>query len=546
MTRRSESSFTHRSTLTAAWLIALTGLSSAGCTAPTEAGRSDGSVPVDQGEAPDTPSKPTPLAIAWTTCSIPNGDEPIAAECATVDAPVRRGTAGGGTTPVAVYRLRSTKQPAVAQLWMLNGGPGAAGFTLAPLGRQILDVLDRVDVYLVDHRGTGASALLVCPQAEKSATSMGEYMRLCSREVRRLMGDRIDGFSTTEVAHDVRELIDATATTEQKVFVYGGSYGSYLAHRLLQIEAVRVDGIITDGNCIGTLCSFDTPQAFRVDEAVKHVLDVCRETPSCTARLGDDPWAFATETIHRLAAGHCAGSTLAARAPADWAAALGTYWPAGLAPTLYRLHRCSPDDATILDTLDSKLTSLREGRLVSRLPPFGPAPHPTAESAISGPLMYHVAASEMIPKPAPTASVLSERAETLTFKADPRALDVSHFDAWEGYPSDSYVGGWAKRDVPWLMMQGTFDFQTEYSLAERALARVENPSLQLVRVEGGGHGVVFASECSRGILQAFLANPRAKVDASCMTSVKRAALDLDASYTHYFFGVTDAWGDPLD
>ena len=487
-----------------------------------------------------------PFAIAWGSCTIPTygSGAGIEAECATVDAPARRGVDGSGTTPVAVYRLASKTQPARAQLWLLTGGPGAAGFGLAPAAVRATSRFQGVDVYLLDHRGTGASALLECPEAQATATSMSEYMRACSREVRRVMGDAIDGFSTTEVAHDIRELIDSTAHADQKVFVYGVSYGSYLVHRLVQLPATRIDGVITDGNCIGELCSFDTPQAFRVDEAVKHVMDVCRDTPECRARLGADPWSFTRTTLDMLARGHCSGSALTLLATADWAAALGVHWPAGIAPTLHRLRRCSAADIAVLDTLAGKLVEIRGGGFASTAAPFGPTPRPTRESEVSGPLMYHVAASEMIPRPAPSPTVLAERGATFAFKADPHAFDVTYFDHWEGYPRDAYAGTWAKRDLPWLMLQGTFDFQTEYSLAERARDHLPNPSLQLVRVDGGGHGVAFSSECSLEMLDAFIVAPRAKVDTTCLASVRRASLVIEPSYTEHFFGTADAWDDP--
>jgi pimeloyl-ACP methyl ester carboxylesterase len=496
-------------------------------------------------ETPVAPAPGPPFTISWGSCTIPGGrgGPPIEAECATVDAPARRGVEGSGTTPVAVYRLKSKKQPASAQMWMLNGGPGGAGFSLAPYGKMMTTLPQGVDVYLVDHRGTGASSFLECPRAMATAGSLSRFAKACSDEIRDVHGDALDGFSTTESAHDVRELIESTATEEQKVYVYGGSYGSYWAHRLVQLPDTRVDALVTDGNCLGDTCTFDTPQSFGVDEAMRHILEVCRDTPECSAKLGDDPWAFAAGTLEKIAGGHCADSALAAWAPADIAASLGVYWAAGLMPVLYRLDRCSAEDVAVLDTLETKLREIGRGRIASVLPNLGPTPKPSAETSYSTALLLHVVASEMISRPAPTASSLAVRAEALTFKPDPSRLDISYFDAWEGYPRDEHVGGWVKRDVPWLMMQGTFDFQTVYSLSEKALEHVENPNIQLVRIDGGGHGVVFASACSLAMLERFLADPKAKVDASCVADVKKASLDLDDAYTHYFFGTLDAWGE---
>ena len=144
-----------------------------------------------------------------------------------------------------------------------------------------------------------------------------------------------------------------------------------------------------------------------------------------------------------------------------------------------------------LDTLEAKIHDGLATDAQSAIPYLGPAPEPTAANAFSTALQLHVIASEMVSKPLPAKAVLIEKAASRTFKPNDAHLDVSYYDAWTGYPRDEYVGGWVERDVPWLMMQGTFDFQTVYSMSQTALAHVKDASLQFVRVDGGNHGVVF-------------------------------------------------------
>lgn len=492
-------------------------------------------------EEKQPPKATLPFEIAWGSCAIPYGGRSIEAECATVDAPAQRDVPNSGTTQVAVYRLKAKKQPATAQMWFLNGGPGGAGFGLAPFGQMVTSLEQGIDAYLVDHRGTGASAYLDCPRALRTATTPAAYAAACSKEIRDAYGARVDGFSTTESAHDVRELIDSTAAPEQKVFVYGGSYGSYWTHRLLQLPDVRVDAVVTDGNCLGATCSFDEPQTFGVDEVMKYILDACKDAPACAAKLGPDPFAFVKGTLDKLAAGHCSQARLAQLPPADLAMAIGPMWAAGLPPVYYRLDRCNVEDVTALDTLAGKLEELGRSRLISTLPVLGPTPKPAESESFSQTLQLHVIASEMISRPAPAPSVLAAQAAELTFKPGTDSFDLSYFDAWAPYSRDEHVGGWVKRDVPWLLMQGTFDFQTVFSLSTEAMKNVQDPSIQLVRVDGGGHGVVFASECSLAMLEAFLKDPKAKVDSSCTATVKATALDTDPAYTDYFFGRASAW-----
>jgi pimeloyl-ACP methyl ester carboxylesterase len=147
----------------------------------------------------------------------------------------------------------------------------------------------------------------------------------------------------------------------------------------------------------------------------------------------------------------------------------------------------------------------------------------------------------MVSRPAPAREILAAKAAPLTFQPNVDTFDLSFFDSWQPYPRDTFMDGWSSRDVPWLMMQGTFDFQTVLSLSQMALPNIKNPSLQFVKVDGGGHGVVFDSACSIKMLEGFLANPKAKVDSSCVSDVRKASLDIDSRYTQYFFGVPSAW-----
>jgi len=426
-------------------------------------------------------------------------------------------------------------------MWMLNGGPGGAGFSLGPYGEIVSGTFDQgIDVYLVDHRGTGESEYLDCPKAYRSATTSADFSKKCSEEVRALLGAKLDGFSTTESARDVRDLMAATATPGQKVFLYGGSYGSYWAHRFLQLPDTKVDAVVTDGNCLSSTCSFDTPQTFGMDEAVGFMLDVCKSTAACTAKLGAEPRAFLREVLGKLAGGHCARAKLSRVPPADLVLSLGPVWPQGIFPTFYRLNRCSDGDVAALDTLATKLEEVNQRGPVPA-PRFGPTPNPSSRRSMSTALLIHVVASEMISRPVPTRDALVAKAAGLELRPGEDSFDLSYFDAWQPYPRDTFVDGWVKRDVPWLVMQGTFDFQTVYSLSQAALKNVDDPSLQFVRIDGGGHGVVFDSECALTMLEAFLKDPKAKVDSRCTSDVTRDALTTDSRYSEYFLGVSDAW-----
>jgi pimeloyl-ACP methyl ester carboxylesterase len=387
--------------------------------------------------------------------------------------------------PVAVYRLKAAKQPAKAQMWMLNGGPGGAGFGLGPYGELVAQTFTQsIDVYLIDHRGTGESDFLDCPKAYRTSQTTGDFMKKCSQEIRDSRGAKLDGYSTTESAHDVRELIDRTAGKDQKVYVYGGSYGSYWAHRLLQIPNVRVDAVITDGNCISSTCTFDTPQVFRCrrDDGLR--LRRVQRHPGVRREGGRRP-----EGVRDAARAEAQGRPLFGRAHLD--RPLGrrrahhrAMWASGVMPTLYRLDRCNEGDVRVLNTLEQKLQEVSQRGPV-KVPVLGPTPRPSKATDSSTALQLHVIASEMISRPAPSPASLEAKARGLLFSPGPDAYDITYFDTWQTYPRDGFMDGWMSRDVPWLMMQGTFDFQTVVSLSKTALPKIADPSLQYVTVDGG-------------------------------------------------------------
>lgn len=460
-----------------------------------------------------------------------------------------------GTVPVAVYRLKARKQPATAQMWFLNGGPGGSGFSLVRYADRVASSFAQgVDTYLIDHRGTGESTFLECPKATRASKDLDAFAVECSQEIRELSGDKLDGFGTTESAHDVRELIDATAEPDKKVVVYGGSYGSYWAHRLLQLPNVHVDAVITDGNCLSSTCTFDTPQSFGMDEVVKNIAEVCKEQEACRARFGPDPWGKIRDIVRKLNEGHCAEAALAQMAPADLILNLGPMWAAGILPLLYRLDRCSAGDLAALGALAGVFTRIDQGsranatvdvvpsdQFLRRIPRLGETPAPTSRTSFSTALQTHVVASELVSLPVPSKESLAARAESLTFQPDPSAFDLGYLAKWQGYPKDAAVGGWMNRDVPWLMLQGTFDFQTVYSMSQAALPKITDPSLQFVRIDGGNHGVAFDSDCTLKMVERFVAAPTAKVKAACVSEVKAESVTPDPGYADYFFGTRDPW-----
>ena len=72
-----------------------------------------------------------------------------------------------------VKRRLAKVQPARAQLWFLQGGPGNS---VVPFEASIPKYVagdPTVDLYMPEHRGVGKSTRLACPEAEKTESAGG-------------------------------------------------------------------------------------------------------------------------------------------------------------------------------------------------------------------------------------------------------------------------------------------------------------------------------------------------------------------------------------
>src|SRR5689334_21902983 len=117
--------------------------------------------------APPVEVTPNPAAapIVFETCSLETGGTDRRADCASVEVPLDWKHPEGRKIPFFVKRLRGNSSAAHRQLWLLEGGPGAAGDGLDSLAADAVAKDPALDVYIPDHRGTGRSARLDCPTA---------------------------------------------------------------------------------------------------------------------------------------------------------------------------------------------------------------------------------------------------------------------------------------------------------------------------------------------------------------------------------------------
>jgi pimeloyl-ACP methyl ester carboxylesterase len=485
------------------------------------------------------------ITVAWQPCSLYEGEGDGLAECARVDMPLLWDNATDGRTfEVAAKRLLAAGGSDV-QIWLLDGGPGAAGtYDFPPYMVFLQQLYPGADVYTLDHRGTGGSGRLGCPAAESPESVDGEQINTgetygCIPYIEETWGDTLDVITTSASAIDLAALIEANREPGKRVIVWGGSYGSYFAHRYLQIFPDQADGAIIEAIFPPDATFIDSD--FHINEVAHALFDRCADHVLCGQKLGDDPWGRLGSVLEAMRAGHCIESGLSADVVrVVFAYALYSEKLAALLPAVtYRLERCEPEDATAVSNLYDFL--------------FGDGGAWDIE-AYSILLQHHVMFSEMWDHPDFEGVDLDAYFQDLyetTYVAKlslPNKKTIK--DMWPLYDDALYDDGWAETDTPLLMLQGELDPVCPHAKALALAEHFTGPSQHFVSFSHACHGVTGSSpyptddgtaDCGNELMLAFLIDPTAPLDTSCVDQTLPITFDPDPELVEAVLGTADAY-----
>jgi pimeloyl-ACP methyl ester carboxylesterase len=121
---------------------------------------------------------------------------------------------------------------------------------------RVYNILGRAyDIYLVDVRGTqGIDSKYECQAPFFNPEMFAPYN--CQDKIKRLFGHRtFDGFSVDSIANDHLSVIETIYKPDESLFVLGRGFGSYVVHRMLQINSTLIDAVVLDGLCAGPFCN---------------------------------------------------------------------------------------------------------------------------------------------------------------------------------------------------------------------------------------------------------------------------------------------------
>lgn len=133
----------------------------------------------------------------------------------------------------------------------------------------------KVDLYTMDHRGTGRSFFLDCKAAQaftagSPAGVNANYEELpnCVADILHQIENKTEAFSVTSAAKDVEYLTANLYPADVHTYIYGVSYGSYFTERIMHLAPKHVRGYILDGVVPEDNPSFTTTTVDRVPPGV--------------------------------------------------------------------------------------------------------------------------------------------------------------------------------------------------------------------------------------------------------------------------------------
>jgi pimeloyl-ACP methyl ester carboxylesterase len=440
-------------------------------------------------------------------------------ECGTLTVPEDRSKPTGRQVvmPVAIVHT-ADPNPAPDPVVYFSGGPGQAGLFTAD-GFLNKGQAGNRDVILFDQRGTGeAQPGLDCSEVnEATATVFGaadafgteatvakDALAAC-RDRLRAAGVDLSQYNTTTVADDVADLRLAMGITEWNLF--GVSYGTTVALAVMRahpegVRSVTLDSVVPMD--VGT----GAPEVSSSFERVKRVFfDGCASDPRCQAAYpnleADAASVFAAfdaspyqstidnPRLHRQTPIVITGADIAA-------GLFNAFYDTGLIPQL--------------PSLIEQLKAGTGGPIIDLLTVRGIDLIDSFAAAQAAAVNCHDRAAFI--NNGDTERVLTDHPEDATLMLY-NAIDCSDF----GVPAaPKGFNDPVRSDIPTLVLGDEYDPVTPPEQSKHAADSLSRSTF--VKFPGLGHGAVFAApECPEILFRAFLADPTAPLDTSCVAAM---------------------------
>ncbi len=458
----------------------------------------------------------------------PSGTDPV---CGYLSVPENRENPAGRQVrlAVAIFPARSTE--AYPPIVYLEGGPGGEALEAIPFTYE--DRFSFLDaertLVMFDQRGVGYSdPALSCHELVDLAYELLDEdlsaEEVVAREVavldrcrERWVDDGTDlaHYNSSASAADVADLRVALGYDEWDL--YGVSYGTRLALTVMRDHPEGVRSVILDSTYPPEIdgVALIVPNAAR---AFDELFGACASDPMCNSTYGDLE-SLLFSLVEQLNA-----------SPAElWVLDFLNFggYPALLdGDSMLGLVFQSLYSEVLLPGIPKLIADAREGHFFNAQTLM--SYFLTNEAFFSAGQFLSVMCHEEVPFSDP-ASVRSGRDENprLAPLVDGALVQSEYaFDfcsGWGAGVADSIEAEPVSSDIPTLVMAGRFDPITPPDYGRRVADRLDNR--WFVEFPTLGHGVAAVEGCPRSVTLAFLADPHAAPDRSCVAGMP--AIDFD-------------------
>jgi pimeloyl-ACP methyl ester carboxylesterase len=471
--------------------------------------------------------------LQWGDCPVGFIDE-----CAYVPTALSWDDPGGVQVEVLISRRRAPSGTTAGQLWMLQGGPGGSANVFGAFGDidTLGELLPDVEIYTMEHRGVADSVPFYCPNQGELPDPM--QIPACAQALEAQLGPGgFEEFSTRAAAQDLDWVTRIVQQPGVPVFIYGVSYGTYVAQRYLQLFPEGADGVILDSVVTPGQISFDAfdPQFDHVGQAIAAQ---CALDETCRSKLGDDPWATVQSVFADLEAGSCPQAINGDPGFFFLGLIVSKDTQDAFLPLVYRLGRCDPGDLAALDAFNEYLGTT------------GPNFPPGFQSRNGELVGQNISTSELWDHSA-DLDELDMRCEQLLMCPGAASSRRPWVEQWPRY-SEPLAGQLFSAFTPVLAMNGTLDPQTPIEQARLLDDNLVGPAQNFVEFPDAPHGLLGSTPmqdptepaCGFQVIASFVRDPGAPPDDSCVEGMKRLDVTGDPANAMLLFGVPDLWENP--
>jgi pimeloyl-ACP methyl ester carboxylesterase len=481
-------------------------------TAAPQATTTDAAPEPDQADSTDSVAAEPTFESADCEIEIPEGQQ---AECGYLTVPESRTDPDGRTVRlhVAVFKSKNPN-PQPDPIVYLEGGPG--GHTTFVDGFK--PFLEDRDFIMFDQRGVGTSEpALNCQETidlayellddnislAESNARFEEAVIQC-RDRLAQTGVNLSSYDSAASAADLNDLREALGYESWNL--YGISYGTRLALTAMRDHPEGIRSVILDSTV--PLQTNETDLPANADRAFQKLFDGCAANERCNAAFPNLEQTF-FDLVERL---NREPVTEEVTDPLD-----GQQYTILLnGDSLISAMFLSLYISEVIPLLPQIINDIDTGRDYSLFALLA-YNNVLVQKLVSTGMYYSVRCAEEVP--------FSTRDELLAAD-DPFPEQRGIFDlesmsdicsAWGAIPSDAVENQPVQSDLPTLVLGGEYDPVTPPADGELAAQTLSKSTF--LEFPGLGHGVTLANECPANIAIAFLNDPTAAPDSSCINAM---------------------------